>query len=259
LTFVFAAVAFGQRCDNLTALIEKNSQYGKDGVFNETYFPDAFKDLVTLHIPHVTLDGPRLHVDMNAHPQTADHYITDLWIFDERNYMVGCRKFDSSANVSLDIPISEHTGSLRIFEHCNLHGVWEHPTVEVRCSDLRRLVEENGRLYNKTGIYTKTNFPDAFKDLVGLHVPTVTISDDKKSGTATLSGHPMTEEHHITDIWVVDQHFNQIACDRLHADDKASISFEIPEHVTEIMAIEHCNLHGVWAADRVNMTLLRSL
>merc|ERR1712098_53055 len=108
------------------------------------------------------------------------------------------------------------------------------------------LVEDNMRMYNMSGIYNKTHYPDAFKDLVGLHIPTVTISDDKLTGKVTLASHPMVEEHHITDIWVLDQRGNQIACDRLKAGDEASLSFNIPPNTTMIHAIEHCNLHGVW-------------
>jgi desulfoferrodoxin (superoxide reductase-like protein) len=63
----------------------------------------------------------------------------------------------------------------------------------------------------------------------------------------------MVEEHHITDIWVLDQRGNQIACDILHANDTATLSFNIEDHVTEIVAIEHCNLHGVWMADPVTL------
>lgn len=256
----FASVVSAQphRCDNLTELIANNSQYGKPGVFNTTYFPDAFKDLVGLHIPTVTVDGSRAAAVMSTHPQTADHWITDIWVFSEDGRMVDCRKFNSSEKAELHFRIPTHTGYLRVFEHCNLHGVWEAPAVELRCHDLRRLIQNNSQ-YGKVGLFNSTYYPDAFKDLVGLHIPVVTISDDMKTGRATLVTHPMVEAHHITDIWILDQHGDQIACDILHADDTAALSFNIPEHVTEIFALEHCNLHGVWAAAPINMTHLRSL
>jgi len=253
LLFVVACV-FGQgpphRCDNLTALIEANTQYGKPGVFNTSYYPDAFKDLVGLHIPTVTMDGNRGEAVMTTHPQGADHYITDIWVFDERGHMVHCRKINATEKAEEHFMIPTHTGSLAVFEHCNLHGVWM-TTVEIRCNDLRRLIEDNERKYNMSGIYNKTHYPEAFKDLVDLHVPVVTISDDKLTGKVTLASHPMEEAHHITDIWVLDQRGNQIACDRLEAGDDASLSFNIPPNVTMLHAIEHCNLHGVWQAEGV--------
>lgn len=252
LLFTSLVAAQHDRCDNLTALIEKNIQYGKAGVFNETYYPDAFKDLVTVHIPTVTDEGEEGHVVMSTHPQEADHWITDIWVFSHRGHLLACRKFNSSQKAELRFRIPRDTSHIRVFEHCNLHGVWEAPALEIRCHDLRREVANNTQ-YGKPGIYNKTYYPDAFKGLVDLHLPTVTIADDKKSGVATLSSHPMVEEHHITDIWVLDQHGEQIACEMFHANDTAAVSFNIPDHVTTIYVIEHCNLHGVWAADPVSL------
>jgi len=254
LLILFVPLAFSQpqRCDNLTEAIANNSQYGKDGVFNTSYYPDAFKDLVSLHIPTVTLDGNRGTAVMTSHPQTADHYITDIWVFDERERMVHCRKFSSTERAEERFEVPERVGNLVVFEHCNLHGVWM-TTVEVRCSDLRRLIEDNMRLYNTSGIYNNTHYPSAFADLVDLHIPKVVVSDDKTSGEVTLSSHPMVEAHHITDIWVLDQHGRQIACDRLVAGDKAMLSFNIPSNTTTLHVIEHCNLHGVWQADPVEV------
>lgn len=255
ILFNLFAVGLGQpplNCDNLTALIEANSKYGKDGVFNTTYFPDQFKDLVGLHIPTVTMDGVRGKATMTLHPQTADHYITDLWVFDERRRMIHCEKKSATQSATMDFFVPTHTGVIHVLEHCNLHGVWEHPPIELRCDDLRRLIEDN-RKYNKTGIFTKDNYPAAFKDLVGLHIPKITLSADNKTATVTVSGHPMVEEHHITDIWVLDQRGQQLGCDRLHAGDKATLEIVIPEGVHELIAIEHCNLHGVWGADPVRI------
>lgn len=256
---IFASAVFAQpphHCDDLHELIEKNAQYGKEGVFNTTYFPDAFKDLVGLHIPTVTLDGNEGAAVMSTHPQGADHWITDIWVYSNHGQLLDCRKFNSSEKAQMHFRVPTHTGYLRVFEHCNLHGVWEAPAIELRCHDLRRAIANNSQ-YGKDGIFNSTYYPDAFKGLVGLHVPVVTISADMTTGKATLATHPMVEAHHITDIWILDQHGEQIACETLLADDTAAISFNIPEHVTEIYAIEHCNLHGVWMADPVNMTELR--
>jgi len=254
--FAFIAAAYAQpphHCDNLTDLIAKNlEEFGTAGVFNTTSYPDAFKDLVSLHIPSIVIDGVRGVAKMALHPQGPDHYITGLWVYDNRGRMLTCRKINSSETAAIEFRVPTHIGSIRVYEHCNLHGVWEAPSVEIHCNDLRRLIENNTQ-YGKPGIYNKTYFPDAFKDLVGLHVPTVTIAADKKSGTVTLASHPMVEAHHITDIWVLDQRGNQIACDILHANDTATLAFNIEDHVTEIYAIEHCNLHGVWMADPVTL------
>jgi len=221
-------------------------------VLNSSYYPEAFADLIKLHIPTVTLDGNRGTAAMKYHPQTADHYITDLWVFDDHNRMVHCRKFSSTESAEERFVVPEHVGNLVVFEHCNLHGVWM-TTVEVRCGDLPRLIADNMRLYNTSGIYNKTHYPSAFADLVDLHIPEVTVKADENYGVVTLSEHPMLEAHHITDIWVLDQNGRQIACDRLVAGDKPELMFNIPSDTTTLHVIEHCNLHGVWQADPVQL------
>eukprot|EP00463_Aulacantha_scolymantha_P002987 TRINITY_DN3744_c0_g1_i1.p1 TRINITY_DN3744_c0_g1~~TRINITY_DN3744_c0_g1_i1.p1 ORF type:complete len:170 (-),score=24.91 TRINITY_DN3744_c0_g1_i1:207-716(-) len=160
---------------------------------------------------------------MTTHPQTPEHFINNIWIFDEHGRFIHCRKFNASEKADEHFRVEGRIGTLLVFEHCNLHGVWM-TTLEVHCDDFRRLVEDNMRLYNVSGVYNKTHYPDAFKDLVDLHIPTVTISDDKTSGVVTLAKHPMVEEHRITDIWVFDQRGNQIACDRLQAGNAAELS-----------------------------------
>merc|ERR1712080_217000 len=136
-------------------------------------------------------------------------------------------------------------------------GVWEHDPIEYGCHDLHREIEENAKRFNVSGVYNETHYPDAFKTLVDLHVPKVTISDDHKTGTVTLAGHPMTADHYITDIFVVDHRHELIECHMFMAGDVATLTFNIHEHVEEITVLEHCNLHGVWEHAHVNVTALR--
>jgi superoxide reductase len=243
----FAYLTFGQRdCDDLQALIKANSKYGKDGVFNKTNYPDAFKDLVDLHIPRVDVDGFRAEANMTRHPQTPDHYITDIWVYNEAGRMITCRKFNSSERNALDFEIPRRTGTLTVFEHCNLHGVWVSDPVEITCHDIRHDIIENQQRFNLSGIYNETHYPDAFKDVVAPHIPAVTFAKDLSWGVATLKTHPQTEDHHITDMWVVDERGFELRCEILEVGDVLSLYFDIPSHVHRVHVIEHCNLHGVW-------------
>jgi len=239
-------LVFGEDCDDLQKLIQENSKFGKDGAFNKTNFPDAFKDLIDVHLPRVDVDGTQAEVNMTRHPQTPAHYIDNVWVYNEAGKMVTCKKFKPTERNTLDFTIPRNTGTLTVYEHCNLHGVWVAPVVEVTCHDLQRSIDENLSRFKKKGIFNETYYPEAFKDLVTLHIPTVEFGKDLSWGVTGLKTHPQTEQHYITDIWVLDEEGNQIRCHILEAGDKISLYFDIPSSVHRIHVIEHCNLHGVW-------------
>lgn len=248
ISSVYAADLY---CDNLPHLIEQNAvKFGTSGAFNSTNYPDALKDLVAVHIPSYTLDGPKGTAVMLQHPQTKDHYITDLWVYDDKSRLVHCRKFYPEEKAETSFLVTHDTAYLRVYEHCNLHGVWEAPPLNIRCNNLEQLIRDNEKL-GKKGVFNTKNYPDAFKGLVGLHIPAVNITRDPLSGFATLANHPMVDSHHITDMWVFDRYYNQLACTSLHPNEKASFRFHIPSYVREVIVLEHCNLHGVWETDPI--------
>lgn len=247
LFFLLIGASIGQTCDDLQKLIKANDQYGKSGVFTRENYPDAFKELTSLHIPTVTIDANKGKATLQKHPMTADHHITDIWVYDDQGRNVTCVKLNSSDTAELSFPIPSDVKSLIVYEHCNLHGVWATETIDTTCDNLHALIEENEKKFGKAGAFTVDSYPESLKDLVALHIPLVMESTDKKNGHVSLK-HPMTKEHLIDDIWILDQNERQIGCIKLNATDHAFDAFTIPEGVTSITAYAHCNLHGVWAA-----------
>lgn len=247
LFFLLIGASTGQKCDDLQKLISANAQYGKKGVFTRDNYPDAFKDLISLHVPTVTIDANKGKAVVKGHPMTNEHYITDIWIYDDKGLMVTCVKMNSSSTAELAFSIPLGTKNLTVYEHCNLHGVWATNIIWVNCDNLHALINENESKFGMSGVFTVDHYPESLKDLVDLHIPLVMESTDKEDGHVSLS-HPMTKEHLIDDIWVLDQNERQISCVKLNATDHAFDAFGIPDGTTNVTAFAHCNLHGVWAA-----------
>jgi len=65
-----------------------------------------------------------------------------------------------------------------------------------------------------------------------------------------MVGHCMTAEHWITHIWV-QAGDAVLAVKKLTpgVDEKPELVFARPAGVSEIVAYEHCNQHGVWASE----------
>merc|ERR1712023_577672 len=69
------------------------------------------------------------------------------------------------------------------------------------------------------------------------------------------SGNP-SEVHWVDHIWVKNQDGDVVAMRDLDATEAspATITFEVPEGTTELIAYEHCNLHGLFQGDAVAVT-----
>lgn len=101
------------------------------------------------------------------------------------------------------------------------------------------------------------------------HTPFLSLSEDGKSATVIVGNgdeeggvyHPMTastdpsEVHFITHILVKDQDDNFIVNQALDptAEAPATITFAVPAGVTEMVAYEWCNKHGLWAGPAVQV------
>jgi len=101
------------------------------------------------------------------------------------------------------------------------------------------------------------------------HTPFLTLSDDGKSATVIVGNgeeeggvyHPMSastdplEVHFVTHILVKDQDGNFIVNEALDPTvaAPATITFAVPDGVTEMVAYEWCNKHGLWAGPAVQV------
>lgn len=77
------------------------------------------------------------------------------------------------------------------------------------------------------------------------HVPVINIEDNSLFIQVGEVMHPMSEEHYISCIYVVDDlgNYEKIT---LTPSDNPEISVEINENAKKINVYSYCNLHGLW-------------
>ncbi len=97
---------------------------------------------------------------------------------------------------------------------------------------------------------TELNLGDNFKQLKAgstdaateKHVPVVEVNGDTYKVTVGSVPHPMTEEHWITEIFLVTE--NGYMSKTLNSTDEPTVEFTTKDKV--LAAYEYCNLHGLW-------------
>jgi superoxide reductase len=97
----------------------------------------------------------------------------------------------------------------------------------VCCGEPMKLLEENT--------------VDASKEK---HVPVIEKVDGGIKVKVGSEAHPMLEEHHIEWIEVIDADVTHVAF--LKPGDQPEATFAVDK--TDVIAREHCNLHGLWKA-----------
>merc|ERR1712232_880405 len=114
------------------------------------------------------------------------------------------------------------------------------------------------------------NVSEPFKDGIK-HKPYLTISGTTATVVVGLGAlpdqegqpiHPMVASanpakvHWVDHIWVKNQDGVVVAMRDLDATEPspAMLTFEVPEGATQLVAYEHCNLHGIFAGDAVTVT-----
>ncbi len=76
------------------------------------------------HVPVVTVDGANVHVEVGsvAHPMTAEHYITFICLVTEKGYQIAELSADGAP--AADFAVAEGDKPVKVYEYCNLHGLW---------------------------------------------------------------------------------------------------------------------------------------
>lgn len=79
---------------------------------------------VEKHVPVVTVDGSNVHVEVGAtlHPMTPEHSIAFVCLVTKNGYQT----IELSAEDApvVDFAIAEGDEALKVYEYCNLHGLW---------------------------------------------------------------------------------------------------------------------------------------
>ena len=115
--------------------IYKNFETGSvvEGLWNAS-LPEGYRELKAgevdaakeKHVPQMSVEGNCLKVSVGSikHPMTQEHYITNIWVEYE----------DGSMERATLVPNQEpeyvfdtkgRKGKVRVFEYCNLHGLWK--------------------------------------------------------------------------------------------------------------------------------------
>lgn len=116
------------------------------------------------------------------------------------------------------------------------------------CGNVAELIEDTGVALVCCGQdmeILKANTVEASKEK---HIPVATFSEGKLAVQVGSVPHPMTEEHHIAWIMIVQGNSTQ----RVDLDKTGSptATFNVEDTEDEVITIyAYCNLHGIWRTD----------
>lgn len=76
------------------------------------------------HVPVVSIDGNQVCVNVGEvdHPMVPEHYITDIVLQTEKGYQVHPLQPGDAPHA--DFTIAEDDVAIRVYEYCNVHGLW---------------------------------------------------------------------------------------------------------------------------------------
>lgn len=76
------------------------------------------------HVPQVTVDGAAVHVEVGSvpHPMTPEHYITFICLVTKKGYQIAPLS-PEDAPVA-DFAVAAGDEPVKVYEYCNLHGLW---------------------------------------------------------------------------------------------------------------------------------------
>lgn len=76
------------------------------------------------HVPVVNVEGDKVHVEVGStlHPMTAEHHISFICLV--TGDKVELRKLDPLSAPSADFVLAEGEKVEKVYEYCNLHGLW---------------------------------------------------------------------------------------------------------------------------------------
>lgn len=119
-------IILANQCDDLSALKENNTIYGLEGVFDSDRAPSGWETKYKSHTPNgQMLDSSTVAVHV-PHGMGPDHYITTIWIEDNKTgELLGCKKILSKENPKVIFYIQGKVEYIIPYEHCSLHGVWK--------------------------------------------------------------------------------------------------------------------------------------
>ncbi|PKM72201.1 MAG: desulfoferrodoxin [Firmicutes bacterium HGW-Firmicutes-16] len=115
------------------------------------------------------------------------------------------------------------------------------------CGNIIGMIESSGVTpvcCNDTMTELVPNTTDASQEK---HVPVIKVDGNKVTIDIGSAPHPMTEEHHISWVYIMTENGGQ----RKNLDHigTPSVSFMLTDDDKLVSAFAYCNLHGLWKAD----------
>ena len=76
------------------------------------------------HVPVVTVNGAAVHVQVGEveHPMTEEHLISFIVLVTEKGYQVA--ELTAADKPAADFAVAEGDKPVKVYEYCNLHGLW---------------------------------------------------------------------------------------------------------------------------------------
>lgn len=76
------------------------------------------------HVPAVTVDGKQVRVQVGEveHPMTSEHFITMICLVTEKGYQIA--PLSPESEPVAEFAIAADDGPVKVYEYCNLHGLW---------------------------------------------------------------------------------------------------------------------------------------
>ena len=86
--------------------------------------PDTTDAALEKHVPDVHIEGNHVHVNIGSvdHPMTPEHYIQFICLVTDKGYEV--HPLVPETPPATDFFVAEGVQPLRVYEYCNLHGLW---------------------------------------------------------------------------------------------------------------------------------------
>ena len=222
--------------------------------YTPVYWPASFASKPPSHVPVLAVSGTTATVSVggSVHGMSAAHHITAVWVRDQTGLVVYMRTFatDGSETPVVSFSIPAGSTSLTPYEHCNLHGTWVGARVYPAWETSAAALVAANTLPNP---YNLTYFATGFATKPPSHIPV--LSALGMAGTLTVGAtlHGTSLSHYITSAWATDQHGKVIFYQSWGTSDTPIVSFAIPPGTTSVTAYEHCNLHGVWEAEPLDL------
>ncbi len=115
------------------------------------------------------------------------------------------------------------------------------------CGNLIGMIEDAGVPIVCCGEPMEHLIPDTVEASKEKHIPVVTVDGSTITVAVGSVAHPMTEEHHIS--WVYLQTTLGGQRKNLTAGIDPKVTFALSDGETPIAVYAYCNLHGLWKAD----------